>query len=493
MATIVDKDISSNSIKGSFPLIIDKLVDEKSEKIDKKHYAEGFDLLGAEIFPQNKIPFSENEIKKVGSDFIAEWIVKNWSSLKEDGRILFFGKLIEQLQGNPKFSRRFNVLLCSKLVSHFAESAIRFLGKICQQTTISTTFPLNKDLCLQIRTLFLKPKDILIEQLPLSSVVPGVKDVAKYGIGAAFFESKNGKTAGEIAQIQVLTWIKESGIGLVVPDEIAELIRKSEAAAKNISKIKEYLPTFPEEIKWEKASIAEQTEKLATKELTSATRQDGKPLSNQLIQENKRSKQVIPPHEREKDTTIRHKVEKLDQFDPISSLKQLQKYVQEMQNSEKKNNKKTARLKKDYGDLLKDSTELNKKQEDLKDKLNARQRELVKKNAEIAELKTNLATSQQDLSSLRQEKDKLLSQIEEEKTYYNDKMNTFSRTIEAESNHKREVIINRIRESLRPEYRNLVKIENMHMSVKTGEVVRSLLKRIFSKLKREGIDFAGDN
>jgi hypothetical protein len=33
----------------------------------------------------------------------------------------------------------------------------------------------------------------------------------------------------------------------------------------------------------------------------------------------------------------------------------------------------------------------------------------------------------------------------------------------------------------------------MHMSVKTGEVVRSLLKMIFSKLKREGIDFAGDN
>ena len=72
-------------------------------------------------------------------------------------------------------------------------------------------------------------------------------------------------------------------------------------------------------------------------------------------------------------------------------------------------------------------------------------------------------------------------------------MNTFSRTIEAESNHKREVIINRIRESLRPEYRNLVKIEDINMSVKTGEVVHSLLKRIFSKLKKEGIDFAGDN
>ena len=489
----MNKDISNNSIKGSFPLVIDKLVDEKSKKIDKKHYAEGFDLLGAEIFPQNKIPFSENEIKKVGSDFIAEWIVKNWSSLKEDVRILFFGKLIEQLQGNPEFSRRFNVLLCSKLVSHFAESAIRFLGKICQQTKISTTFPLNKDLCLQIRSFFLKPKDILIEQLPLSSVIPGVKDVAKYAIGAAFFESKNGKTAGETAQIQVLKWITESGIGLVVHDEIAELIRKSEAAAKNISKIKEYLPTFPEVIKWEQAGIAEQTEKLATKELTSATRQDDKPLSNQSIQEDKRSKQAIPPHEREKDTTIRHEVAKLDRFDPVSSLKQLQKYVQEAQISEKKSQEKILCLEKKYGDLLKDTAELNKKQEDLRNELKARQREMVKKNAEIAELKTSLTTSQQDLSSLKQERDKLHSQLEEGKIYYNDKLNSFSRTIEAKSNHKQEVIINRIRESLRPEYRNLVKIENMDMTVETGNVVRSLLKRIFSKLNTEGIYYAGDN
>ncbi len=104
-----------------------------------------------------------------------------------------------------------------------------------------------------------------------------------------------------------------------------------------------------------------------------------------------------------------------------------------------------------------------------------------------------MATSQNKLSSLRQEKDKLLSQIEKEKTYYNDKMNTFSRTIEAKSNHKREVIINRIRESLRSEYRNLERIENMDMTVEAGQVVRSLLKRIFSKLNKEGIVFAEDN
>ena len=97
-------------------------------------------------------------------------------------------------------------------------------------------------------------------QLPLSLDIPYVKEVAKYGIGAVFFESKNGKTAGEIAQIHVLKWISESGIGLVVPDKIAELIQKSEAAVKNISKIKEYLPLFPGEIKWEQADIEMKTE-----------------------------------------------------------------------------------------------------------------------------------------------------------------------------------------------------------------------------------------
>ncbi len=489
----MDKNISSNSINDSFSLIIDTIVEEKNKKIDKKHYAEGFDLLGAEIFPQNKIPFSENEIKKVGPDFIAEWIVKNWSSLNEEGRILFFGKLIEQFQGNPKLSRRFNVLLCSKLIGPFAEDAVRLLGKICKQTKISPSFPLNKDLCLQIRTLLLKPQDILMAQLPLSFGIPGVKDVAKYGIGAAFFESKNGKTAGEIAQIQVLKWITESGVGLVVPGEIAELIQKSEAAVKNISKIKEYLPLFPGEIKWEQADIYKQTEKFATIEVNSAAKQDGKPLSDQFIKEEKQSKQAIAPHEREKDTTIRHKVEKLEEFDPVSSLKQLQKYVQETQSSEKKSQEKISRLEKKYGDLLKNTTELNKKQEDLKGKLNFRKRELIRKGAEIAELKTNLATSQQDSSSPKQERDKLLSQLEEEKAYYNDKLNSFSRTIEAKSNHKQEVIINRIRESLRPEYRNLERIENMDMTAEAGQVVRSLLKRIFSKLKKEGIDFAEDD
>jgi len=489
----MDKNISSNSINDGFSLIINSIVDEKNKKIDKKHYTNGFDLIGAEIFPQNKIPFSENEIKKVGSDFIAEWIVNNWSSLKEDGRILFFGKLIEQLQANPKLSRRFNVLFCSKLVSHFAESAIRFLGKICQQTKISTTFPLNKDLCLQIRTLFLKPKDILIEQLPLSTVIPGVKDVAKYGIGAAFFESKNGKTAGETAQIHVLKWIKESGIGLVVPGEIAELIRKSEAAAKNISKIKEYLPMFPEEIKWEKAVITEQSEKPIAIEGISAIRQPVQMLPPHLVKQGDHGGQKTSSDEKKKITIISPKNEGINQFDPISSLKQLQKYIQETQSSEKKSQEKISRLEKKCEDLLNGTTELHKKQEDLKDKLNAHQRELVKKQAELTELKTNLTTSQQDSSSLKQEKDELLSQLEEEKEHCNDKLNSFSRTIEAKSNHKQDVIINRIRESLRPEYRNLVKIENMDMTVKTASVVRSLLKRIFLKLNTEGIDFAGDN
>lgn len=456
----MDKDISSNSIdKESFSLIIDGLIDEKSKGVSKKHYAEGFDLLGAEIFPQNKIPFSEDEIKKVGSDFIAEWIVKNWSFLKEEERILFFGKLIEQLQGNPKLSRSFNVLLCSKLIGFFSESAICLLGKICQQTKISPAFPLNKDLCHQIRRFFLKPKNNLITQLPLSFGIPGTKDVAKYGIGAAFLETKKGKAAGEIPQIQVLRWITESGIDLVVPDLLAELIRKSELINdRNISKIQEFLPTFPIEIKWEQ-----------------------------------QSKQVIPPDERGEDTTIQLEVEKLEQFDPIYSLKQLAKYIQQTQNATKKSQEEINRLEKNHNILLNDKIALKEKQKNLNKKITALLNELDGKNSLIDKLETNLAAIQQNSSNLKREKENLLSQLEKEKAHYQEELNRFSRTIETSSNHKKEVILNRIRESLRTEFRNLTKIENMEMTVQTGETVRSLLKRIFSKLKLEGIDFTGGN
>ena len=455
----MDKNISSNSINDSFSLIIDTIVEEKSKKIDKKHYAEGFDLLGAEIFPQNKIPFSENEIKKIGPDFIAEWIVKNWSSLNEERRILFFGKLIEQLQGNPKCCRSFNVLLCSKLIGLFAEDAVRLLGKICQQTKISTSFPLNKELCLKVRTFFLNPKNILIEQVPLSSGIPGVEDVAKYGICAAFVESKNGKTAGEIAQIQVLKWITESGISLVVPDEIAELIRKSELINdRNISKIQEFLPTFPIEIKWEQ-----------------------------------QSKQVIPPDERGEDATIQLEVEKLEQFDPIYSLKQLAKYIQQTQNTTKKSQEEINRLEKNHNILLNDKIALKEKQKNLNKKITALRNELDGKNSVIDKLETDLAAIQQNSSNLKREKENLLSQLEKEKAHYQEELNRFSRTIEASSNHKKEVILNRIRESLRTEFRNLTKIEDMEMTVQTGETIRSLLKRIFSKLKLEGINFTEGN
>ena len=57
----MDKDILNDSIEDNFLLVINSIVDEKSKKLNKKKYVEGFNLLGAEIFPQNKIPFSENE------------------------------------------------------------------------------------------------------------------------------------------------------------------------------------------------------------------------------------------------------------------------------------------------------------------------------------------------------------------------------------------------------------------------------------------------
>ena len=72
---------------------------------------------------------------------------------------------------------------------------------------------------------------------------------------------------------------------------------------------------------------------------------------------------------------------------------------------------------------------------------------------------------------------------------YREQLEKFSRTIEAKSNHKREVIINRIRESLRPEYQALVKIERMEITAENGTVIRSLLRKVFAKLEREGVNY----
>ncbi len=320
----MDKEILTNSIQENFLSVI-AIADEKSKKINKASYDEGFKLLGADIFPQNTIPFTDNEIKKIGSDFITEWIVKNWSSLSEENRIIFLGKLIDQLQGNIKLSRRFSVLLCAKLSHLFVEDAIRLLGKICKQAKSSSSFPLNKELCLQIRSLLLNSHDILITKLPLRYSAPGVEDVPEYGLGAAFLESKTGKTANEKAQIQVLKWITESGIVLKVQDEIAELIQKSTLVTnEKIPKIQKFLPSFPDEIKWEKAVVEKQSEKPITKDVNIDSKKEGIIMQIQSIQQDKHGEHVDPL--KGKDTTRQYKVEKTDPFDPINSLKQWQQY-----------------------------------------------------------------------------------------------------------------------------------------------------------------------
>jgi len=75
------------------------------------------------------------------------------------------------------------------------------------------------------------------------------------------------------------------------------------------------------------------------------------------------------------------------------------------------------------------------------------------------------------------------------KENYEAHLNQISRTIEAKSDYKQNVLINRIQDSLEIDYRNLLKIENMEMTAEIGKVVRSQLRRIFSKLEDEGISF----
>jgi hypothetical protein len=70
---------------------------------------------------------------------------------------------------------------------------------------------------------------------------------------------------------------------------------------------------------------------------------------------------------------------------------------------------------------------------------------------------------------------------------YMKQLNKFSRTIDAKSDHKRNVIINRIRESLRSEYEMLHHVEKRDNI--SSEIVISILRRVFNKLESEGIKF----
>ncbi len=71
---------------------------------------------------------------------------------------------------------------------------------------------------------------------------------------------------------------------------------------------------------------------------------------------------------------------------------------------------------------------------------------------------------------------------------YEDKLTQFSRTIEAESDHRVIVVKNRIAGALAYEYKAIERIESINLC-DNGKVVFSLLKKVMSKLEAEGIEF----
>ena len=72
---------------------------------------------------------------------------------------------------------------------------------------------------------------------------------------------------------------------------------------------------------------------------------------------------------------------------------------------------------------------------------------------------------------------------------YTEKLNQFSRTIEAKSNHKASVVRNSIGDTLSAEYKMLAKINTLELTPENTEVVRSVLNRVFDKLAASGVNF----
>lgn len=70
---------------------------------------------------------------------------------------------------------------------------------------------------------------------------------------------------------------------------------------------------------------------------------------------------------------------------------------------------------------------------------------------------------------------------------YIEKLNQFSRTIENKSEHKKNVLINRLKENLKTEWEMLGHIKKRDNI--SSDIVVSVLTRVFNKLESEGIKF----
>jgi len=487
-----------NEILSNFQLIAEAMIGEKSKKVKKDNYQEGFKMLGKQIFPNMKIPFTEFELKNVGVEFVAEWIASNWQYLSENGRNIFWSELSNSL-GTKQSCRRFFIVLSHTFITFDQTVAIIPLSIVFKQSIKGTKdFPLNKELISWMRSLFFKKNKSVISKLKFQANVTEAESIALYSIACAFVPA--GKNTADLSgQFAVMQWLCQSGLKLRIPDYLLSYVQDSVLAQdRNIESVRSFLPNFPQSIMFEVISSRPLDKTSASSKKLEPVQFDKK--QNQLLitsgTETKRNEKPKTSHRDTSrgDVIIRKKKKK--PIAPLIALDALKQYVEEserrikgrIQEVEKLSVEKNTR-KKQYFTLLDENSDLEDKLDVFREKLAQSKMHSEELQARVHSMETKLAESESKNQNIQAEKNAINVLLESERSYHQDELKRLSGKISTSSNDKEKELLNRLNHSLRKEYRQLSHIRNMDMSVQNGEKIRALLDRVFSNLQNAGMRF----
>lgn len=521
----MNKEITLEEVKKKFNVFANKVFDGKMKKMPKKEYEIGFDLLGDCIFPEGSIPFNEELISNIGPEFISSWIVKNWHHLDSLQKKLFFDELSHLLSSAVKCRRFFIVLACEMLKVKHKDAIIPLSILLRQKIKGTKDFPLNKEIISWIRALFFKNNQTNISNFSFEQDLPNAKKIALYSIAAAFIPiGENKKRAGLSGQINVLKWVCNSGLAFELPEYLHQHVRESDIAKEeNIDAIITNLPDFPGSIIFgmnrpipEKSQaviesnsdneketsltqmgkkVKERVESQYSEDKKESFTEEKKTPDNKIIIETTSLEQdnfegeELPKGGISKNRLQQYEIAKGVNIEPIEALNVLGKYIQDYDLKLSKKELETKKHNKEKRRLLIEIGDLKHTIEKQKGKQNRFAKQVEQLKAETKALQSKLVDIKKHNALLVSKNQKLNSEYENEKQTYKDELKRLSRKIEVSTDNKRTETLNRLAEALKNEYQQLSQICKLDMSIQNGEKLRSMVKKIFSKIENEGVQF----
>lgn len=515
-------EITVEDVKKKFNMIANKMPEGK-KTVPKKEYESGFDTLGNCIFPEDTIPFTENDVITLGPEFISSWIRKNWDKLDCNEKKLFFAGLSQEFDNRRK-CRRFFIVLANEILKVSKEDAITPISLLIDQDIKGTKdFPLNKEIIGWIRSIFFIDNKTTISEFVFDKDIPNAKQIALYAIAAAFIPlPKKNKKASLNGQIKVLKWVCNSGLEFELPEYLHQHVKESDLVQEqNKVAILNCLPDFPNKIIFgERKNIQEnfQTQVFKGSDKNNEKKNAIEPKETKTIKtvEPKDHNNILEPHiEEELPKDIKKNIhkeqvriekksielaaksrsikdektkERVD-IEPMQALNILKKYIQESVKQLDEKNQKINRSNVEKKGLLKEIGDLENKLDKQKGKQESLEKKIDDQKNEIRALQSQLENIKREIKSLNVENQKLKSGYENEKQTHQDERKRLSRKIEALSDQKRIETLNRLAESLKTEHFALSQICDLEMSIQNGEKFRSMVQKIFSKITNEGVQF----